>query len=80
MKTVWTQNLPEGSKKDDITSSYQSGTVLRGRLKELLQDKIDTEVTSRLKREDYESPSWAFKQADSIGYTRALKEIISLIS
>jgi hypothetical protein len=80
VKTVWVQNLPEGSVKDDITSSFKAGTVLRRRLKELLEAKVETEVVSRMKREDYESPSWGFKQADSIGYTRALKEIISLIS
>lgn len=79
MKTVWTTGLSSDDTKKDIAESFSQGALLRRRLSELLQDKMDTEVVARTKREDYESPSWAYKQADSSGYLRALREVISLI-
>ena len=29
---------------------------------------------------DYDSPSWAFKQADRIGYNRALTQVLDIIN
>lgn len=79
MKTVWTKGLT-GDAKADIVSAYKHSPLLRGRLKGILEDKVQTEVKARYSRDDYESPNWDKKQADSIGYMRALREIITLIS
>jgi hypothetical protein len=32
------------------------------------------------KSSDYDSPSWAYKQADQNGYNRALNDIIQLLN
>jgi hypothetical protein len=29
---------------------------------------------------DYDSPSWAYKQADRIGYNRALTQVLDIIN
>lgn len=79
MKTVWTHGLKADDTKKDVEEAYAQGGLLRRRLSELLQEKMESEVVARTKREDYDSPSWPFKQADSCGYLRALREIISLI-
>lgn len=78
MKTVWTNGL-KGDAKDDIVSSFKHSILLRGRLQAILEDKIEIKRKARRKEEGYESPSWAFQQADSVGYERALAEVISLI-
>jgi hypothetical protein len=46
-------------------------------------DKLEQIVNSRMKEivvaNDYDSPSWAYKQADRNGYNRALTEIINIL-
>lgn len=79
MKTTWTQGL-KGDAKGDITSSFKHSMLLRRRLKLLLENKISTKRKARTKEEGYESPSWPFQQADSVGYERALDEVIALIT
>lgn len=79
MKTTWTAGLTS-EQKQEITADYKSAVSLRKRLEKLVTDKIDSAHRESLKREGYNSPSWAYQQADKIGYERALKEIISLIS
>jgi len=46
---------------------------------EIAQTKIDEEYKSSIKKSNYETPCWAERQADSIGYARALEEIKSLL-
>ncbi len=78
MKTVWTKGLNDERIKE-LRSDFLSSHYLRERLTEICNDKIKslrTEVTSKDK---YGSPAWPYVQADSIGYERALGEIISLI-
>lgn len=79
MKTVWTKGLQEDAAKD-VESSFTHSTLLRERLKHLLEEKKASEIKARYARDDYSEPNWTEKQADSIGYIRAISEIISLIS
>lgn len=58
---------------------YKHAAVLRLRFVKILQDKIDAERKNTLKRELYDSGNWGLKQADSIGYIRALEETINLM-
>ena len=79
MKTVWTAGMDVDASQE-ITSDFKGAKELRKRLDKLLCDKINScreDVLSKIK---YESPSWAYVQADAVGYERALKEVISLIS
>jgi len=78
MKTVWTQGL-EGDAKQDIVSAFKAGTLIRERLSKMLEAKRSTAMKARTNIDDYESPSWAFKQADVVGYSRAIQEIINLL-
>lgn len=78
MKTVWTKGL-NLQEVDDIEKTYKASALLRKRLSKLLEDKRNTSVAARTSIEDYDSPSWSYKQADLVGYTRALNEIISLL-
>lgn len=76
MKTLWTK----GSKNPkEIALHFKEAHILRERLVVMLEEKIDSEIRERLNKSSYTSPSWALRQADSLGYMRALKEAISLL-
>lgn len=79
MKTVWVKGLNE-QEKEEMRSSFVSSANVRKRLTELLEDKIETKRKSNVSEERYESPGWAYLQADAVGYERAMREIISIIS
>lgn len=76
MKTVWTKGKDPIVTKD-IRASFAGSLVMRKRLQEIVREKL--EATYSTKEEDYENPNWAYKQADAVGYRRALKEIFSLL-
>lgn len=78
MKASWTQGLePEFEK--EIRGDFKSSLLIRKRLAVLLEDKIKSNRKSMINKEGYEVANWAFKQADGIGYERALQEVMSLI-
>lgn len=79
MKTVWTKGL-DSDAIEEMRGSYTSAHLTRKRLITLVEGKIaESENLAHLK-EGYDCPNWAYKQADLMGYRRALHEIISLIS
>ena len=78
MKTIWTKGLI-GEKKSEIESAFLASGNLRERLRTLIREKIDSNNTSVRSKENYENPSWAYLQADKIGYERALYEVISIL-
>lgn len=76
MKLSWTKGKNDVEKKD-IRASFAGSLVMRKRLQEMLNEKLVSSYST--KEEDYNNPNWAYKQADSVGYRKALKEILSLL-
>jgi hypothetical protein len=79
MKTSWTSGVSDEEIKADIISAFKSSTRLRKRLKDMLDAKMVTKQKECMNVSNYEKNSWAFQQADSQGYLRAMQEIINLI-
>lgn len=79
MKTVWYKGLKDKEKEEAI-ASFQSSGYMRERLTAILNEKISTNRKSSLGVDKYNSPGWAYLQADAVGYQRALEEIISIVS
>lgn len=78
MKTTWTKGLtPE--QETELRKDFVGSIILRKRLKELLEEKSKSSRDATLSKKCYETPNWAYLQADAIGYERAISEIISLI-
>lgn len=77
MKTIWTSGLKVEEKKE-ITQDFKSSPALRARLVKILDGKIGAVRAASLSKDSYLSPSWAYQQADAVGYERALREVISL--
>lgn len=78
MKTVWLSKLtPE--QKEEMRSSFTGGWFMRQQLTKILNERIDAARKDQRLKESYDSPNWAYKQADLCGYERAMFEILSLI-
>lgn len=80
MNTAWTKGFKKGSDEyKDIEAAFAASSLIRNRLIEMLEDMYATETKARTSSSDYESPAWAYKQADAIGFARAISKIISLL-
>ncbi len=76
MKTNWFKECKTKEDKVRVRQTILSNRESLDRLKEILEPLLkDTPPTA-----DYDSPSWAFKQADRIGYNRALNQVLELIN
>lgn len=75
MKTA----LLKGADKEGVKSSFLAGSLFRDQLKKVLDDKIKAINARNVSEENYASPNWPYKQADSCGYVRAMQEVLSLI-
>lgn len=78
MKTQWKSGLSKEA-AEAIDSSFKASAFLRERLTILLKKKEESNRQKTRNASSYESPNWAYMQADAIGYERALNEVISLI-
>lgn len=78
MKTSITKGLT-GQAKEEMVSSFNASGNIRSRLILLLKEKQETARKANMQESMYENPNWGLKQADVIGYSRALEEVISLL-
>ena len=79
MKSAWTKGVKDEEVRADIVSAFNSSSFLRERLSEMLETKTTSKQKDCMNVSNYEKNSWAFQQADSQGYLRALSEILSLL-
>lgn len=80
MNTEWTKGLKRGSDElKDLEAAYAASGLLRRRLIQVLEDWYEQSAKARLNSNDYDAASWAYKQADAIGYARALSKIINIL-
>lgn len=78
MKTIWFQDIKDKEDQEQFKKSVLGSKIVLDKLIQIVytKAKIGEGSTST----DYESPSWAYRQADKIGYQRALKEIIDILT
>lgn len=78
MKTVWTKGLEPDHAKE-ISGDFKSSLLIRKRLAEILEGKAKGAERVSRSKEAYDNPNWAYMQADTVGYKRALYEIMALL-
>ena len=78
MKQSWINGLT-AQEELDFRGNFIASKLTRDRLEALLQQKIASSSTTTRSKKGYDSPNWAYEQADFIGYERALHEIINLL-
>lgn len=76
MHSQWFSHLPK-NQQDEFKKQVIGSQKILDRAAEIVYNK--SIVETRPSVEDYDSPSWAFKQADRNGYLRALNEIYNLL-
>lgn len=74
MKTIWFMDLPK-DEQEGFKREVKSAKNVLDKLEQIVKHKIKEIVVL----DDYDSPSWAYKQADRNGYNRALTEIINIL-
>ena len=77
MKTKWTQHLGTPEERKKFAESVRNSKFVLDRLQEICYNII--EEAGKSTKADYSKPSWAFYQADRLGYIRALEEVIELL-
>lgn len=78
MKTSWLKGLDK-QQQIDVRQSFKEALVVRRRLKEIIAEKQEASLRVSRSRGLYDSPNWAYLQADASGYERALEEISALL-
>lgn len=79
MKTSLTAGL-KPDQKTIVTQEFIASKAFRERLIAVLDGKKDSLRKEVVSKTSYDSPAWAYLQADAIGYERAISEVISLLS
>ena len=79
MISKWFHHLPKDEQAEFKTRIVLAAPVLE-RLQELLNVKLVESTKENYKKTNYDSPSWAMMQADHIGYSRALNEILTFLN
>ena len=74
MKTIWFMDLPKDQQEDFKKQVSSSKDVL-----EKLENILKTKIKEITLSEDYDNPSWGYKQADRNGYNRALTEVLNIL-
>lgn len=76
MQHQWFSHLPQDKREEFKQLVLNSSTVL-DRLKDIVYNMSKNGEES--KTEDYDSPSWAYRQADKNGQLRAYRDILKLL-
>lgn len=75
----WVKNLKDEQQRSDFEYLVRNSTQVLTRLKEILVEKEQGILSQDLAIQDYDSPSWGYKQAHRNGQRSALKQITDLI-
>jgi hypothetical protein len=66
--------------KVEVRGAFKGSLAFRNQLIKVLEEKIESTRKGSILNDSYNSPNWALKQADSVGYERALRECMSLLT
>lgn len=80
LSTEWTKHLKDERAREDFAKLLLNSTISLGRLREILEDKLEALERSELKTEHYDIANWAYMQADLIGAKRTLRNIIEMLA
>lgn len=79
MLTKWTSHLQNAKEKEDFEKEVRSSRKALDRLKTVI-DEYERELNSTETTVDqYDTPSWDYRQADNNGYRRCLNKIRRLV-
>lgn len=65
--------------KAQVRASFLAAYEYRQAVINALQTKMEASRKASLSGDAYESNNWAYKQADNVGYQRAIEEILKFL-
>lgn len=80
MKSDWWKHLKTEDAKAERKRLVENSKLMREAMLEILQAKLTSRDAQQISQSAYDSPSWAYLQADSNGYKRAVVEMIDLLT
>ena len=72
----WLKHLRTEEDRKEFTQYVMGCPQLLEVLENLSNEKI--EISQKSVAADYDSPAWAYRQADKVGYERAWREVLEL--
>ena len=75
MHIIWGSHIEDAEERDDFIKYVKNSSSLLDRMTDILTKKIEAADATRLLKKNFDMASWAYDQADTNGYIRALKEI-----
>lgn len=73
----WSKNLRDPQAREDFNNLVLGSQLVLDRLSEIIEEKLRAREV--FKEEDYKDSSWAHKCADRNGYSRALREVVTIL-
>jgi hypothetical protein len=80
LKTEWYKGVRDENDRVALAAEILSSRPTLELLRSLLEDRVAALDTAHTKKTNYDSPSWAYAQADYVGAKRTLQEIIELVT
>ena len=77
MQSVWHSHLKNEKEKKDFIEYVRNSEKVLDRLKEIVYNAVKE---SEVKANDYDSPSWAYRQAHSNGIGEAVDKMLKVLS
>lgn len=79
MYSAWTKHIKDPEEKKKFEHSVLASKHILDHIKTILDDMEKGLTQDEFKKEHYEKPSWAFRQAHDNGYRHCLKMVKTLI-
>lgn len=73
MQSKWFSHLSDKQQVEEFKARVRAAAPVLERLNEIMSGKAESHTS--VSSSDYDSPSWAYKQAHSNGYCEALREL-----
>lgn len=66
--------------KDMLKKEFHENSLLRKRLVAMLEERAMQNYKDLINTNSFDNPNWAYKQAEGVGYSRGISEIITLLN
>jgi hypothetical protein len=80
LKMEWYKGVLNEDARVELAAEIMSSRTTLELLRKLLEDRVAALDATHTKKTNYDSPSWAYAQADYVGAKRTLQEIIELVT
>ena len=79
MYTAWTNHLSSEEDKKSFAISVNRAKHVLNRLKKLIESDLEATSKAEISLKAYDNINWAYRQAHTNGYKRALTNLLTLV-